>query len=96
MAGCGQFDLGGTFVFDDAASGTQHACGTAATSGGYKPANLDGTFDMNAPAPAHPYSTALSSFNSVDPNGTWSLYVLDDSGGDSGSIGAWSITITSS
>jgi hypothetical protein len=34
-------------------------------------------------------------FNGLDPNGTWSLYVVDDFGGEIGSIaGGWSLTIT--
>jgi hypothetical protein len=38
---------------------------------------------------------SLSSLNGQDPNGTWSLYVADDTGGDDGFIaGGWSIEIT--
>lgn len=48
-----------------------------------------------APAPASPYSNVLSSFNGTNPNGTWSLYVDDDTAVDGGLIqGGWSITIT--
>ena len=48
-----------------------------------------------ANAPAGPYSTALSSLNGVNPNGTWSLYVFDDSGGDNGAISnGWSLALT--
>jgi len=37
----------------------------------------------------------LSAFNGGSPNGTWALYVLDDSPGNSGVIsGGWSLTIT--
>jgi hypothetical protein len=47
-----------------------------------------------APAPANPYATSLLSFNGFDANGTWSLYVFDDTGGDSGSIaGGWTLAI---
>ena len=37
----------------------------------------------------------LAAFNGVNPNGTWSLYVVDDLGADVGTItGGWSLTIT--
>ena len=33
----------------------------------------------------------LSVFNGTDPNGTWSLYVVDDAGRDTGQISEWSL-----
>lgn len=34
-------------------------------------------------------------FNGINPNGAWSLYVVDDSNGDSGSIlGGWTLVLT--
>ena len=48
-----------------------------------------------APAPAGPYQSALSVFNAGYPTGTWSLYVFDDAGGDSGAISnGWSMTLS--
>ena len=41
-----------------------------------------------APAPTPSGDVALSKFDGLSANGTWSLYVFDDAGGDSGSITA--------
>ena len=39
-------------------------------------------------------SNDLSTFNGTDPNGTWGLYVVDDSTGDTGSFaGGWTLAI---
>jgi hypothetical protein len=39
----------------------------------------------------------LSVFNGTNPNGTWKLYVIDDSAGDNGEItGGWTLTISAS
>jgi len=39
-------------------------------------------------------NTGLGVFNGTNPNGTWSLYVYDDASGDAGTIGSWSLEIT--
>jgi hypothetical protein len=84
---------------------------TPITSGTYRPTNIvfgAESDDFPAPAPAGPYNhpapagtaTFASVFNGLNPNGTWSLYVVDDSlgnspAGSSSSIaGGWSIDIT--
>ncbi|HVV70700.1 MAG TPA: proprotein convertase P-domain-containing protein, partial [Verrucomicrobiae bacterium] len=70
--------------------------GAALATGSYKPADYNSaTFDYPSPAPAHPYSVDLSSLNGAVPNGTWSLYVIDETPPDSGAISnGWSLTLT--
>ncbi|WP_216628771.1 Calx-beta domain-containing protein, partial [Microcystis aeruginosa] len=64
------------------------------TSGSYKATDFETGDFFNSPAPGGPYGTDFSVFNGINPNGTWSLYVVDDVGGDSGTIaGGWSLTI---
>lgn len=80
-----------TLTFDDNAV-TQVP--TPIVSGMYQPTNLGGGDVLPAPAPAPPYGSALNVFNGTNPNGTWSLFVFDDAGADSGTIaGGWSLTI---
>lgn len=67
------------------------------SSGNYQPTNYDTTTDIfPAPAPPTGATVGLSVFNGTDPNGTWSLYVRDDFGGDIGSLGGWSLAIRTS
>ena len=39
-------------------------------------------------------SANLNNFLGTNANGTWSLYVFDDAGGDVGTIGSWNLEIT--
>ena len=83
-------------TFDDAAAGP---IGNSLASGTYLPTRTaDETAEnMPAPAPALSDATELSTFNGQTPNGTWSLWVVDDASGDSGGIaGGWCVTIASS
>ena len=63
------------------------ATSAALTSGMYHPTDLQPGDVLPAPAPAGPHATALSVFNGTNPNGTWSLFVYDDAGGDVGTLG---------
>ena len=64
------------------------------TSGTYLPTDFTTGDLFNSPAPVGPYGTSFSVFNNANPNGLWSLYIMDDSGLDSGSIaGGWSLNI---
>jgi subtilisin-like proprotein convertase family protein len=85
----------GTLTFDDFAAQAIPEGGPL-VSGTYRPSDWDSSSDsLAAPAPARPYGATLGVFNGSDPNGTWSLYVWDDSSGDIGAIGGgWSLTIT--
>lgn len=67
-------------------------------SGTYAPTESDNTTDTYpAPGPGTVTPPALlSTFNTYNANGVWSLYIVDDLGGDGGSIASWSITITTS
>lgn len=67
----------------------------AFSSGTYQPANYEGTENLPSPAPTTSVATTLGTFNGTDPNGTWSLYVVDDTAGDAGAInGGWCLNIT--
>jgi subtilisin-like proprotein convertase family protein len=80
-------------TFDDAAA----AIGAAVASGTFRPTNSGAGDSFPTPAPAGPYPDPqrLSVFNGLNPNGTWSLFVVDDAGGDMGNInGGWSLTLT--
>ena len=67
------------------------------TTGTYRPANYEGTDSFSAPAPQATGASALSVFDGSDPQGTWSLYVFDDTAGLGGDIaGGWFLTIRTS
>ncbi len=83
-----------TYTFDDAGGAVLPTTGQP-TSGVYRP-QIGGTGDtFNAPAPTPSTATQLATLNGQSPNGTWSLYTMDDAGGDIGQIaGGWSLQIT--
>lgn len=97
MSDCGgEFTINGaTLVFDDAATNGL-ADFNLISSGTFRPSNYGADIDpFAAPAPIGPYATNLSIFNGTDPNGTWSLYVMDDADKDSGVIaGGWRLSIS--
>ena len=71
---------------------------TALATGSFKPTNATPSpddFDAPATTAAAAATSTLSSFNGTNPNGTWSLYVMDDFVGDTGDFsGGWSLQIT--
>jgi subtilisin-like proprotein convertase family protein len=85
-------------IDDQAATNVPNPIFGSLASGTYKPTNLapgcPGN-SFNSPAPACPYGTSLSAFNTTNPAGAWSLYVEDFAAGDSGLIsGGWSLQVT--
>jgi subtilisin-like proprotein convertase family protein len=71
--------------------------GAAFPPGFYKPTNYGTGDTFPAPAPAAPYDSTsfAATFNGSSPNGTWSLFVVDDSLGDPGAIiSGWELTVT--
>jgi hypothetical protein len=94
-------------TFDDMAA-MQIAQLPAPVTGTYRPADhCSPTFSYSPPGPgtaygnpgpghgSPPFATLSSTFNGLDPNGTWKLFVQDFSGGDVGTIsGGWSLDLT--
>ena len=62
-------------------------------SGTFRPVNNFGADDFPDPAPTVTGGSSLSAFDGTDPNGTWSLYVVDDSEKDAGTLDGWSLRI---
>ena len=71
---------------------------TALHSGTFRPTDADmpssARDTFTPPAPAPDGNSALSVFDGGNPNGTWQLWVMDNTGGDSGDLGGWALRIT--
>jgi len=89
------FDVVGVNLRLDDAAAASLPTSTQIVSGTFKPTN-SGTGDtFPAPAPAPAGGSALSVFGGTPSTGTWSLYVVDDAGGDLGSFaGGWCVNVT--
>lgn len=93
-------------TFVDSATAGLPSSWTSLPAGPYRSTNHTTGDLFPAPAPASPYlnaapagaetfATAFGGATGGDPNGTWSLYIVDDANFDSGSIsGGWSLTLT--
>lgn len=91
-------DLNGVGLAFSAASGALLPDSMAITPGIYHPTDYSPGDVLPAPAPAGPYGTDLNAL--IGPaeaqNGSWRLYVFDDSARDAGKIvGGWTLSITS-
>ena len=88
-----------TLTFDGGA-GTGLPNEAVIEAGDFLPTNYDSGTEPGgdlfpAPAPVGSVASSFLAFNSTDPNGTWSLFIHDDGGNDSGSIsGGWALAIT--
>ena len=86
-----------TLTFDDTAATAIPDSNQIATAT-YRPANYasGGNAADFFPGLVQPFTNvSLSIFNGTDPNGTWSLYIVDDSAGGQGNIaGGWSLILT--
>ncbi|HEY6803935.1 MAG TPA: S8 family serine peptidase [Pyrinomonadaceae bacterium] len=97
--------VGATITLDDDAAAPLGDTASNQT-GSFKPGNFGTVQDpFPAPAPAGPYlspapggtETFASAFAGQDPNGTWSLYVVDDAATDVGTFaGGWDLTLVTS
>ncbi len=91
--GSGNLITNVTLTFDDAAASSL-PFSSQIVSGAFKPTNyLLG--DMFTNAPPAPWGTVLADFNGSNPNGAWSLYVVDDTSLDTGSVvRGWKLNLT--
>jgi subtilisin-like proprotein convertase family protein len=89
-----------TFTLSDKAYYPLPPPGYVLAPGTYQPTDLapnhtNAPHIFPAPAPAAPYASTMSAFNGVSPNGTWSLYVFDNTTPNNGAItNGWSLAIT--
>jgi subtilisin-like proprotein convertase family protein len=69
----------------------------ALTAGTFRPTDFGVNGDqLPPPAPQRPFTGSTLAALAVDQvNGVWRLWVTDDSDGDVGSIGGWSLSFTS-
>lgn len=84
------------FTFDDDAAANM-PLESALTSGTFKPTTNTFAFSYPSPAPNtnQIMGANLGSFKNTEPNGVWSLFVVDQYPSDAGIItGGWSVTIT--
>ena len=93
-AGGGYAVNGVTLTFDDATNNPFLPSAAQIVSGTYQPTAYSSGVTFPAPAPAAPYVTNLSTFTGSNPNGTWSLFVIDDKPLNAGAISnGWSLNL---
>ena len=92
-AGSGNAILNVNLTFDDGSPiGLPNL--TPIISGTYQPTDYAPSENLLAPAPSGPYTNTLGGLTGINPNGTWSLFVHDDSGLNHGAIiEGWSLEL---
>ena len=80
-------------VFADSADA--HVPTRDVPSGRFRPTSAGAPSSFAAPAPEpSSESTLAGAFRGIEPNGDWTLYLADGSGGSGQLAGGWSLTIT--
>lgn len=91
---CGSDDLAAATITFDSEAGAPLPDGSPCTATA-QPTNFGTGDEWPAPGPGTGLTTTqLANFNGEDPNGLWRLFVVDDAGGDTGTILSWSVTVT--
>ncbi len=95
MSHCGDVPVSNlSLTFDDGAITNLAQSGTLG-SGVFRPSQHGMAYPFPAGAPGPAYGTNFGVFNGSNPNGTWSLYVMDGATGDVGNIyGGWSLSVS--
>lgn len=103
MNNCGGVPLDGGAISNvnlvlDQAAGSPLPDGVGIVSGTYQPAQYGasggpGLLPTPAPQPVT-YGATLNVFNGLNPNGSWSLWIIDDLSIFDGSLNSWNLTIT--
>lgn len=89
----GSGSSGMDITIDDEAAGEMHVVSASGTiTGTWRPdaRNVDPGVVLDTTA----RTATLGSFNGLDPNGSWTLYVADVAAGDQGTLTRWGIEIT--
>ncbi|WP_139826424.1 DUF4347 domain-containing protein [Derxia lacustris] len=79
-----------TLTFSDAAASLLTS---STTSGSFRP-NNNGISADSFPGVSGSWGASLATFQGGNGNGSWGLYVVDDTGGDIGTLAGWSLTVS--
>ena len=90
----GSASVGMNITLDDEALNEAHVsfANVGVVTSNYQPdaRETDPLFTLDT----DPRTALLDSFDGLDPNGTWTLFVADQSAGETSTLQSWSLTIT--